>query len=50
MKTEKEIRERIEDIKYLQRTNKDDGYISINSVREIVINNLKWVISDKPTK
>ena len=50
MRTEEEILDRIEAIKICQQMNKDEGYISIQSVRDILINNLKWVLSESNEK
>lgn len=46
MKTEKEIKERIKKIEEQQKKDKYMGYLPIQNVRSILINNLKWVLDE----
>ena len=46
MRSENEIRERIEKIKQQQENNQEVGCISIQDVRTILIRNFEWVLED----
>lgn len=47
MKTEQEIRERIKGIENQQKNGTQGGYIPVQDVRNILINNFKWVLEGK---
>ena len=46
MRSEDEIRKRIEKIKQLQESNQDNGYIPVQDVRNILICNFEWVLQE----
>ena len=46
MRSEDEIRERIEKIKQQQESNQITGYIPVQDVRNILISNFEWVLQE----
>jgi len=50
MRTEEEVRKRIEGIENMQKNGLQDGYIPIKDVRNILINNFLWVLGGDNVK
>jgi hypothetical protein len=47
MRSEDEIRERIEKIKQQQERDQVTGYIHVRDVRNILISNFEWVLQEQ---
>ena len=46
MRSEDEIKERIEKIKQQQKSNQVTGWIPVQNVRSVLISNFEWVLQE----